>query len=113
MEIKSIKILFLEDSQDDYELNIISLKKSGLNLQGVRVETKEEFIEHLDKEAWDIILADYNLPNFNALEAYALLKERYPDIPMIIVTGVLTEDAAIACIEQGITNYVLKGNLVS
>jgi signal transduction histidine kinase len=75
------------------------------------VETKEEFLEHLEKETWDIILADYNLPRFNALEAYELSKARYPDIPMIIVTGVLSEDAAIACIEKGITNYILKGNL--
>ncbi len=111
MEIKNIKVLFLEDSQDDYELNVIHLRESGLEPQGVRVETKDDFIEQLDKETWDVILADYSLPDFNGLDAYALSKERYPDMPMVIVTGALSEDAAIACIEQGVTNYVLKGNL--
>jgi len=111
MEDNKIKILFLEDNPADYELNIIYLRKAELEPQGVRVETKEEFLDHLDKETWDIILADYNLPSFNALEAYELSKARYPDIPMIIVTGFLSEDAAIECIEKGITNYILKGNL--
>ena len=111
MNGKNIKILFLEDSQDDYELNLIYLRKAGLKPLGIRVETKEEFLEQLDKELWDVILADYNLPSFNGLEAYALSKEHYPYIPMIIVTGALSEDAAIACIEQGVANYVLKGNL--
>jgi signal transduction histidine kinase len=111
MNDNKIKILFLEDSPADYELNIVYLKKAELEPQGVRVETKGEFLERLDNETWDIILADYNLPSFNALEAYELSKARYPDIPMIIVTGFLGEDAAIACIEKGITNYILKGNL--
>ena len=111
MTENTIKILFLEDNPADYELNIIYLRKAELEPQGVRVETKEEFLEHLEKETWDIILSDYNLPNFNGLEAYELAKARYPDIPMIIVTGFLSEDAAIACIEKGITNYILKGNL--
>jgi signal transduction histidine kinase len=111
MNDNKIKILFLEDNPADYELNVVYLRKAELEPQGVRVETKEEFLEYLDKETWDIILADYDLPSFNALEAYELSKARYPDIPMIIVTGFLSEDAAIACIEKGITNYILKGNL--
>lgn len=111
MEGKSIKILFLEDSEDDHELNIISLKRAGIDPAGIRIETKDEFKEQLDKENWDVILADYNLPGFNALDAFEISKESYPEIPMIIVTGVHTEEAAIACIEKGIANYVLKGNL--
>jgi len=110
VEKKKVKILFLEDSQDDYELNLLYLKKSDLQVDATRVETKKELLKQLDGD-WDILLSDYNLPDINGIEAYEIVKEHNPDLPMVMVTGALTEDAAIACIETGVSNYVLKGNL--
>lgn len=111
MERKRIKVLFLEDSQDDYKLNVVTLKKYGLEPQGIRVGTKNEFIKQLNKNSWDIIISDYKLPTFNGLEAYELVKKHNLDIPIIIVTGALSEEVARSCIEKGIDNYVMKDDL--
>jgi len=111
MEKKKVKILFLEDSQDVYELNITELKKSGIKFQGIRVETKDEFIKQLNNNSWDIILSDYDLPGFNGFNAYDVVKKYDKNIPIIIVTGTLNEEVAVACIEKGIDNYVTKDNL--
>jgi len=112
MEKKKVKILFLEDSQDDYELNITELKKSGIKFQGIRVETKDEFIKQLKKTNWDLILSDYELPTFNGLDAFDIVKKLKIDIPMIMVTGMLSEKVAISCINKGIDNFIMKDNLV-
>ena len=111
MEKKKVKILFLEDSQNDYELHLVELKKAGFEPQGKRVETKQEFIKQLKKNTWDLILSDYELPNFNGLDAYDIVKKQKLDIPLIMITESLSEEVAISCIEKGIEDYVMKDNL--
>jgi signal transduction histidine kinase/FixJ family two-component response regulator len=111
MKKKKVKILFLEDSQDDYELHLVELKKVGFEPQGIRVETKQEFIKQLKKNTWDLILSDYELPNFNGLDAYDIVKKQKLDIPLIVIAESLSKKVAISCIEKGIENYVMKDNL--
>ena len=68
-------------------------------------------IESLQRQAWDIVIADYALPAFNGLAALALLKEKKIDIPFIIVSGTIGEDVAVQAMKAGAHDYVMKGNL--
>jgi PAS domain S-box-containing protein len=105
-----LKILYVEDDPHDAELVLHELKKKGYEPIVTRVQTKEEFLEHL-LPSLDIILADYALPHFTGLEALVLLKERYPDIPLIIITGVLGDKKAAEAMKLGAADYLLKDRL--
>jgi PAS domain S-box-containing protein len=105
-----IKILYVEDDPRDAELVLYELKKCGYEPIVTRVQTKEEFLEHL-LPTLDIILADYALPQFTGLDALVLLKERFPDIPLIIITGVLGDEKAAEAMKLGAVDYLLKDRL--
>src|SRR3989449_10955029 len=60
---------------------------------------------------WDLVIADYSVPNFNSMTALALLKERGHDLPFIIVSGTITEEAAVFTMKAGAHDYLMKGNL--
>ena len=107
---EKINILILEDLQSDYELVLLQLKNSAFNYTPNRIITKDEFIKEIEKQP-DIILADYNLPQFNALEALSILKEKELKIPFILVTGAQKEEVAVECMKQGADDYILKSNL--
>lgn len=105
------RILMLEDVPTDAELIERELRANGLAFNAKRVDTKEAFAEALVEFAPDLILSDYNLPQFSGLEALRLLKERALDIPFILVTGSLTEEIAVLCMKEGAYDYILKGSL--
>lgn len=105
-----VKLLILEDREEDAELMLHELERSGFAPQAKRVEEPREFLEALSDPP-DLILADYNLPQWSALEALRLLKEKGLDIPFILVTGSIGEEAAAACIREGIADYLLKDRL--
>ena len=106
----SLSILVLEDRQEDAEMMIRSLRSAGIAFQWQRVETREQYVKALD-DPWDVILADYRLPQFDALQAIALLQERRLDIPVIVVTGSISEEVAVECMKQGAADYLLKDRL--
>jgi DNA-binding NtrC family response regulator len=105
---RSARILILEDEAWDAELARRLLAEAGLNLVAVVVDTKESFIEQMADFHPDIILSDYHLPGFTGQEALKIAQELYPDIPFIIWSGVLGDEAAVELIKQGATDYVLK-----
>jgi DNA-binding NtrC family response regulator len=105
---RSARILILEDEAWDANLAQRLLADAGLNLVAVVVDTKAAFIEQMDAFGPDIILSDYHLPGFSGQEALNIAQERYPDIPFIIWSGVLGDEAAVDLIKQGATDYVLK-----
>jgi PAS domain S-box-containing protein/putative nucleotidyltransferase with HDIG domain len=105
-----LKILFLEDNPLDVDLAIVALKQAGIDCDYDRVDTRQEFIESLD-DSLDIILADYTLPQYDALEALNDLKEKGLDIPVVIITGTISEEVAVECIKQGAADYLLKDRL--
>jgi DNA-binding NtrC family response regulator len=105
---RSASILILEDEVWDANLAQRLLVDAGLNLVAVVVDTKESFIEQIADFQPDIILSDYHLPGFTGQEALKIAQELYPDIPFIIWSGVLGDEAAVELIKQGATDYVLK-----
>ena len=105
---RSARILILEDEAWDANLAQRLLAEAGLNLVAVVVDTKASFIEQMATFQPDIILSDYYLPGFSGREALKIAQELYPDIPFIIWSGVLGDEAAVELIKQGATDYVLK-----
>jgi DNA-binding NtrC family response regulator len=75
------------------------------------VQTVEEFTLRIQTTGYDIILADYNLPQWSGMEALEVLRHENLDVPLIVVTGYLGEEKAVECIKQGATDCVLKGHL--
>ncbi|MCF7804959.1 MAG: response regulator [Candidatus Marinimicrobia bacterium] len=105
-----IKILVMEDNPSDAALMIEVIKREGFDPEWQRVITKQEFLESLDQSI-DVILADHTLPQFDAIQALTLLNERKGEIPFIIVSGTISEEAAIEGLRLGATDYVLKDRL--
>ena len=105
---RSARILILEDEAWDANLAQRLLVEAGLNLVAVVVDSKASFIEQMATFQPDIILSDYYLPGFSGREALKIAQELYPDIPFIIWSGVLGDEAAVELIKQGATDYVLK-----
>lgn len=108
---KELRILMLEDSPTDAELEEHELRKSGLVFTLKVVDTREAFLKELDEFVPEIILSDYDLPTFDGLAALRIAKEKCPDVPFVLVTGKVGEEFAIEKLKEGATDYVLKGNI--
>ena len=108
---KSLRVLIVEDSEDDVLLIIRELKKGGFNPAYERVETAVAMREALKEKQWDIILCDYKLPQFSGPSAIALLQEINIDIPIFIISGKIGEDTAAECMLSGAQDYIMKDNL--
>ena len=106
-----IRILILEDVEDDVELMKIEMENAGLNFMPKWVDNKKAFLRELESFSPDIILSDYAMPNFSGMQALALVVERYPSIPFIIVTGAVSEEVAVHCLMSGAWDYLLKNNI--
>ena len=104
-------MLILEDRDTDAELVLDELSQAGFESQSRQVSNKADYLAHLNEDL-DLILADYSLPQFNALEALAHLQERNLDIPFIVVTGSISEEVAVTCIKRGAADYLLKDRLI-
>jgi response regulator RpfG family c-di-GMP phosphodiesterase len=108
---KPLRVLMVEDSEDDALLTIHVLRKGGYDPVYERVETAEAMRKALEKGSWDVIICDYQMPKFNGFTAIALLKETNIDIPLIIVSGAIGEETAVECMRSGANDYVMKNNL--
>lgn len=105
-----LRLLIVEDNATDAELAVHQLRRAGFAPVYNRVETKHEYLAHLDSTL-DLILADYSLPDFDALSALELLQERQLDIPFIIFSGSIVEDTAVSALKRGADDYLLKDRL--
>jgi two-component system, cell cycle sensor histidine kinase and response regulator CckA len=106
-----LHILIVEDSQDDLLLLIRELRRGGYTPDYVRVETAAQMQAALDRQLWDLVIADYTLPRFSAPGALQLLQSQQRDLPFIIVSGTIGEEAAVAAMRAGAHDYLLKDNL--
>jgi PAS domain S-box-containing protein len=106
-----LRILIVEDLQEDAELAADSLRRSGIDLIWRRVETEGEYLATLDDFRPDVILSDYSMPAFNGMVALRLALERVPHVPFIICTGSLNEETAVECMRAGAWDYVLKDRM--
>lgn len=107
-----LKILIIEDSEDDTELLLHEIKKGGYNPTYVRVETANGMIESLNEQTWDFIIADYRLPDFSAPEALKVLQESGLDLPFIIISGKVEDDVAVEVLTAGAHDFIRKDNMV-
>ncbi len=107
----SLNMLMVEDSLADAELTVAELREYWPELTWKRVERAESFLAALAEEP-DIIVCDYSLPGFSAPAAIKLLKESGKDIPLIVVTGQVGEEAAVNCVREGAADCLLKDRLV-
>jgi len=105
-----LRVLILEDRPADIELLLGDLQRDGFDPDWQCAETEGDYLALLHPDL-DIILADYTLPQFNALRALQLLQKHSLDIPFIIVTGTVSEEAAVECMKQGASDYLLKDRL--
>lgn len=106
-----LRILLIEDSEDDAMLLLYELKKNGYKAIFERVETRRELEAALDTSAWDVITADYSMPSFDGLSALEVLQSRGIDIPFIVVSGKIGEELAAEAMRKGASDYVMKSNL--
>ncbi|MGD0153502.1 MAG: diguanylate cyclase [Thermacetogeniaceae bacterium] len=108
---KSLRVLLVEDSEYDAKLLIHELEQGGYDPFHELVETYEAMASALEKQEWDLIIADYVMPHFGGLEALKLMKDRGLDLPFIIVSGKIGEDVAVSAMKAGAHDYLLKDNL--
>ena len=107
-----LHLLICEDRADDVELVVRELKRAGIAPRWSSVDTEPQYVSALDgPDVPQIILADYNMPAFNALRALKLLRQRQLDIPFIVVTGTISEETAVQCIKEGADDYLIKDRL--
>lgn len=108
---KPLRVLLVEDSQDDADLILIELNEAGFDVVSKRVETETEMLEAMAGDSWDVVISDFNLPQYSARKAMALLRETDADIPFIIVSGCIGEESAIALMKEGVSDFVMKDKL--
>jgi len=106
-----LRVLVVEDSEFDAQMMLSFLRKAGYELSCERVETGDAMKAALASQPWDVILADYNLPEFNALEALKIAQASSLDLPFVIVSGGIGEDIAVEAMKAGAHDYLMKGNL--
>jgi PAS domain S-box-containing protein len=107
----SLAVLLVEDSEIDAQLIVRALKKAGYDVDAERVETVEQMRASLEQRHWDIVISDYNLPQFDGLSALRLLRARGLDLPFILVSGAIGEDIAVSAIKEGADDYLLKDRM--
>ncbi|UFS71648.1 diguanylate cyclase [Geomonas sp. RF6] len=106
-----LRVLIIEDAQDDADLLALELKHGGYQVHYRRVDSAEAMRRVLEAAHFDAVIADYVLPGFSGLEALAILKEMGLDLPFIMVSGKMGEETAVEAMRAGAHDYLLKGNL--
>ncbi|MGO8791168.1 MAG: PAS domain S-box protein [Terriglobia bacterium] len=106
-----LRVLMLEDNPRDAKLLLALLESDGYKVQSDVIDLLPSFRKHLETGEYDVILADFNLRNWTALDALEVLKSWGKDIPLIVTTGSLGDEAAVECIKQGAADFVLKDRL--
>ncbi len=106
---EKLRVLIVEDSEDDALLILNEIKEGGYDPKFECVETKEAFLSALKKGDWDIIISDYSLPKFSGLDAVKLLKESGIDLPFILVSGAIGEEIAVKSFLAGAHDFIVKG----
>lgn len=106
---KSLKILLIEDSENDAHLLAREIRRLGYEAQIQRVETAEALQSKLKNGSWDVILCDYSLPHFDAPHALEIVRESGLDLPFIIISGTIGEESAVSALKAGAHDFIIKG----
>jgi PAS domain S-box-containing protein len=105
-----LRVLVVDDSEDDYELVLRELRRGGISPHARRVDSEQDLRAAL-KEPWDIVIADWSLPGFDGLSAFKIVRELDAYLPFIIVSGTVDEDIAVTALKAGVHDFVGKGKL--
>lgn len=108
---KPLRVLAVEDSDNDALLLRLELQRGGFEPTLKRVDTVGDMTSALETEPWDVVISDHTMPGFGSLDALKILKGKQPDIPFIVVSGTIGEDAAVSAMKAGASDYVTKGKL--
>src|SRR6185503_18402043 len=106
-----LRILIVEDSEDDAQLLLRELRRGGFEVDSERVETADAMHEALTNQDWDLIISDFSLPQFSALQALKLLQASGLDLPFIVVSGTIGEETAVSTLKLGAHDFLVKGNM--
>src|SRR3712207_471560 len=107
-----LRVLLVEDSENDALLLARGLRRGGYDPTWERVDTPAAMEAALDGRGWDLVISDHSMPNFSSLAALGLLRSKgFVDLPFIIVSGQIGEDAAVAATKAGAHDYLMKDNL--
>ncbi|MFI5395391.1 MAG: ATP-binding protein [Candidatus Binatia bacterium] len=108
---RPLRVLHVEDSEDDAELVMHELRRAGYDLTYRRIDSRPTMETALAQQVWDLVLADYELPRFSGIAALLLLQNSGLDLPFLVVSGVIGEEVAVAAMKAGAQDYIMKGNL--
>ena len=106
-----LRLLQVEDTEDDAALVQHALKRAGYEIFSRCVDTAEGLRRELHDSEWDLVIADYTMPGFSGTKALAIVREQHPDLPFIFVSGTIGEDTAVSAMRTGAHDYIMKGNL--
>jgi diguanylate cyclase (GGDEF)-like protein/PAS domain S-box-containing protein len=108
---KKLRVLIVEDSEDDALLALRELKRGGIDAVSERVFTADGLKAALSRQDWDVVIADHNMPGFDSADAIRIVRELGVDIPLIIVSGSIGEELAVALMKSGAHDFIMKHNL--
>lgn len=108
---RRLQLLVIEDTEPDYDLLVVTLRREGLSFDSRRVETADEVDSAFATQAWDAVISDHQLPAYSSTLALQQVRSLAPFCPFIIVSGVIGEDAAVAAMRRGADDYLVKGRL--
>ena len=111
LEARPLNVLIVEDSEEDADLIVMELKRGGFNPNFRRVDNAEGMQRAFNEASWDLVLSDFSMPYFSMTEAMAIAQQRDADLPFLIVSATIGEEAAVEAMKAGAHDYVLKHKL--
>lgn len=106
-----LRLLIVEDSEDDAELLLRELQHGGFEVTAQRIDSAAAMTAAIHAEKWDLILSDYSMPHFSGFDALNMARSNGLEIPFIFVSGTIGEETAVAALKCGAQDYLMKGNL--
>src|SRR5216683_1289276 len=106
-----LRVLMIEDSEDDAALLVRELRRGDYDVQLERVDESSALESAFDKQTWDLILSDFSMPHFSGTDALRILRSKGCEIPFIFVSGTIGEETAVAALREGAQDYLMKTNL--
>src|SRR5580693_223401 len=106
-----LRLLLVEDSEDDAALLLRELARGGYEVIHKRVDTSAGMIAAMENQKWDLVISDHSMPHFNGIDALHLLRAKGSHIPFIFVSGTIGEETAVSALKDGAQDYLMKTNL--
>src|SRR5882757_2147717 len=101
-----VNVLFIEDSEDDAALTLRALRRGGFDVTCRRVQSAAELENALAQERWDAAISDFNMPGFTGMDALRIIRSSGLDIPFLLVSGIIGEEAAVEAMKAGANDYI-------